>query len=103
MKLSGRFVTASLSVSSLFAVASVWIASSFPDGLDSVAERLGFAGKAGAPVLKTPMPDYSAPLLGESPLSGVVAAIAGVALAFAAGWTLARALRGHRHPARLRR
>lgn len=68
-------------------------ASSLPDGLEQVAERLGFAGRAvtGQPV---PLPDYSVvPLADVSPwLATVIAGGVGALVAFTVAWFLARAL-----------
>ncbi len=58
-------------------------ASSDPDGLEKVAEGLGFAGAASAHgALKSPMPNYVLPMLGESKLSTSVAGIIGVLICF---------------------
>jgi cobalt/nickel transport system permease protein len=72
-------------------------ASSLPDGLEHVAERLGFADRAGQ-ALAAPLPDYVLPAL-ESALGATLAAAAvGTALAFVLAWLLARALAPARPP-----
>jgi len=66
-----------------FSIASVsaWLASSFPDGLEKVAETLGFLGRAeGKEVFRAPMPDYSVALLGPGPFSGALAGILGTVI-----------------------
>lgn len=50
-------------------------ASSWPDGLEAVAEKLGFAGHAAAPLVNAPAPDYLVPGIGSA---GVATAVAGV-------------------------
>jgi cobalt/nickel transport system permease protein len=68
-------------------------ASSLPDGLEHVAERLGFAGRAlaGQPA---PLTDYTmAPLADAAPwLATVLAGFVGTLVAFAVAWFVARAL-----------
>ena len=96
MKRAGRFVLPALAASAILAASSVWIASSFPDGLEWVAEKLGFAHRAAGPALKAPLPDYSVPFWRESPLAGILAALAGVALTYALALALARLLARHR-------
>jgi len=52
-------------------------ASPWPDGLEHVAEKLGFAEKGAAP-LPSPLPDYTVPGLGDGALSTIAAGLAGV-------------------------
>ena len=68
-------------------------ASPLPDGLERVAERLGFAGRAAA-ASPAALPDYAAAALAEaSPwLSSVVAGAVGALAAFGITWFVARAL-----------
>jgi cobalt/nickel transport system permease protein len=68
-------------------------ASSLPDGLEHVAERLGFAVTAAAPHA-APLPDYAVvSLAGDSPLLSVaVAGGIGTLVAFVVAWLTARAL-----------
>lgn len=102
---SGRgFVVAGLAVAGAFAVASGWVASSFPDGLEKAAERLGFADRANpGPVPGAPMPDYKVPAAGEGPWSGALAGAAGVVLTFIVAWIAGRVLRPKGNAARLHR
>jgi cobalt/nickel transport protein len=98
----GRLVTVVLGASAVLAGASAWIASSFPDGLEKVAEHLGFGEKAAAtPALKAPLPDYSLPALGNTPWSGALAGIAGVLITFTAAWLVGKALSRRKRAARL--
>jgi hypothetical protein len=72
-----------LIVSLILAAILSQFASSYPDGLEKVAETLGFAGTASPQGdLKSPMPNYVLPILGESRLSTSVAGIIGVLICF---------------------
>ncbi|MBK8229411.1 MAG: energy-coupling factor ABC transporter permease [Candidatus Eisenbacteria bacterium] len=68
-------------------------ASPLPDGLERVAERLGFADRAATtPLHNSPFPDYLIPGANWSALSTVIAGLAGAAVAFAFAYLLARML-----------
>jgi cobalt/nickel transport system permease protein len=73
-------------------------ASTLPDGLEHVAERLGFAGRASA-ASPAPLPDYAfMPLADASPwLATVMAGALGTLVAFGVAWFVARALAAPRH------
>lgn len=66
-------------------------ASAFPDGLEHVAERLGFGDGGGTPV-PAPFPDYELPGLGSSALSTILAGVMGTVLVFAIAWAVSRGL-----------
>lgn len=53
------------------------LASAFPDGLERVAEDLGFLEQGQAAPFEI-LPDYTIPFLGESPLSTIMAGLLGV-------------------------
>ena len=77
-------------VSGLLAAAGVAVllaplASSFPDGLESAAARLGFAERART-VLAGPMPGYSLGSIPGAWWSTTVAALMGVAASFGLAW-----------------
>ena len=57
-------------------VLAAFFASAFPDGLDFVSEKLGFAHKAAEG--SAPMAGYSVPFLPQGPVSTAVAGILGV-------------------------
>ena len=59
------------------------LASSSPDGLERVAERLGFEAHAAPPVLGGPFPDYTLPGLGESQWGPVAVSLIGCGLVLA--------------------
>lgn len=65
------------------------LASAFPDGLEHVAEKLGFSGEAAEPVA-APMPDYEVTGVGSSTLSTILAGSIGTTLVFGVGWAVAR-------------
>lgn len=68
--------------------ASVW-----PDGLEKVAETLGFLDRAaGAPLVPAPIPDYAMPGVGSARLATAAAGAAGTVAAFLFAWVLARVL-----------
>ena len=73
------------------------MASSDPDGLERVAIDGGFAAQGQEATFEL-LPDYSVPLLGDGPLSLIVAGLVGVAIIFAAMWLLGRALSRRTHP-----
>lgn len=68
------------------------LASSFPDGLERVAEDLGFAVEEGAIYFRALLPDYTVPGLSHEALSSIGAGGVGVILAFGAALALGRML-----------
>ena len=65
----------------------------WPDGLERVAAKLGFAQPAVAPsLIHAPFPDYQLPGLGESGWSTAAVGAFGTLVAFAFAWVLARLL-----------
>lgn len=97
------FVIAGVAVSAVLAASAAWVASSFPDGLEKVADKLGFGNKAAQSVHTSPVPDYILPVLGSGPWSGAVAGTAGVIAVFAAAWGMGRLLQSRKRAPRLRR
>jgi len=65
------------------------LASVHPDGLERVAEDLGFDAAGLAPPFQV-LPDYTVPLLGETALSTVLAGLVGAAILAAAVTLVAR-------------
>ena len=56
-------------------------AASAPDGLEWVAEELGFSTRAAAePALAGPLPDYAVPAAGDGPISTALAGVVGTLL-----------------------
>lgn len=73
----------------VLAVFGVLIASGAPDGLESLAEKAGFAAQARA-LLPTPLADYEAAFLGSEWGRKAVAGLAGLAVIYAVCAGLAR-------------
>jgi cobalt/nickel transport system permease protein len=67
------------------------VASSLPDGLEKLAQQLGFAARAEG-TLAAPLADYTLPVLPYSWLSTALAAIIGTLTAFGLGWLVAASL-----------
>jgi cobalt/nickel transport system permease protein len=84
-----------LALSATVAVLLAPLASSAPDGLETVAARLGFlrpaeGGFAGL------LPGYELPGVGWAPLAVALAGLVGVAAVSATGWLVGRATKGVR-------
>ena len=88
---------AGLAIAAAVVIILAPLASSDPDGLERVAIDSGFA-EQGAEAAFEILPDYSVPLLGDGPLSLIVAGLIGVALIFAAMWLLGRVIARRAHP-----
>jgi len=67
-------------------------ASSWPDGLEKVAERLGFAEHAADPVLGAPIPDYAVPGISTAGMATALAGLIGTVVVFGLAFVLARVL-----------
>ena len=93
---SGRgWVLAGMAVA-LAVVLLAPLASANPDGLERVAEDLGFLGQGQAAPYEV-IPDYIVPFLGETPLSTIIAGLAGALLVAGLAWGLVRII--HRRAA----
>lgn len=88
---------AGLAVAAIVVVILAPMASSEPDGLERVAIDSGFAEQGQEAAFEI-LADYSIPLLGDGPLSLIVAGLVGVALIFGAMWLLGRVLSRRTHP-----
>ena len=67
------------------------LASASPDGLERVAEDLGFLGTAQSAPYQI-LPDYSVPFLGETSISTIVAGLLGAMVVLAIGFLAGRSL-----------
>ncbi|MBI4665092.1 MAG: PDGLE domain-containing protein [Nitrospinae bacterium] len=76
---------AAFAVSVMIAAIVSPFASTAPDGLERVAEDLGFSAKASDPSVNAPLADYSTPGVESESVSTGVAGISGVIIVFAAG------------------
>jgi len=65
-------------------------ACSWPDGLERVAQSLGFSQRAVAPTMTSPLAEYRLPGIGSPGLATAAAGLIGTALAFVAAYVLAR-------------
>jgi hypothetical protein len=75
----------------LIAILASFFASSNPDGLEKVAEHLGFIHKAAE--RGALLPDYTTPGLPEGGISTATAGIAGVLITMSIFWLAAYALK----------
>lgn len=64
----------------------------WPDGLEAVAEKLGFAHAAGEPVMPAPVPDYVFPGIQSAALATALAGVVGSVIVFGLALLLARVL-----------
>jgi cobalt/nickel transport system permease protein len=76
-----RGLAISLGVVAVIAAGLSFLASSLPDGLESVAERLGFLSEPGPAWKLSPMPGYVVPGLGNETLAGILAGVVGAVVA----------------------
>ena len=84
----------SLLVAIILAVVFSPFASSWPDGLEKVAEDLGFLGKGEVePAFTAAIPDYAWPGLKSEKLATSTAGISGTLVAFGLGYGLAALIR----------
>lgn len=67
-------------------------ASGLPDGLEKVAQKLGFEARAASGPWAAPLPDYAVPGLGSAVAGTALAGLAGTVLVFALSWLLSWAL-----------
>jgi len=76
-----------LSIAIILAVFASPFASSFPDGLEHVAERLGFMSRAVEGLIKSPIPDYSFPGI-KGNFATSLAGLAGVFITFGLAYSI---------------
>lgn len=73
----------------LLTAAGAFVRFSYPDGLERVAIRLGFSGRARS-VAAAPMPDYQVPLPGSPRARQVAAGLLGAAVCFLAAYGIGK-------------
>lgn len=88
----GLFVGYGLLVALGLAIFVAPFACSSPDGLEFVAEHLGFGAKATAPQLPAPAPDYAMPGVSWPVGATALAGLAGALVVFGLAWLLGRLL-----------
>lgn len=75
------FILGGLGIAIIIAILAPFLASSFPDGLESAAEKVLLINET-EPLFEAPLPDYLVPAWGESPWGGVVSIVLGTLVAF---------------------
>lgn len=78
------------------AVLSPFIASSNPDGLERSAEQISTTEESGN--YHAPLADYTVPLFGDGPYSGIAALIIGVIIVLGLGYLLALIIKRRKPP-----
>ena len=92
-----RDIIIGLSIAIFVALALSPFASSFPDGLEKVSEKLGFIEKSeGEPVVKSPIPDYAMPNVKNEKLATSAAGVLGTVGVFGVTYAVAKLLRRKR-------
>jgi hypothetical protein len=76
-----KIILIGLLISLGLAIIASLFASSLPDGLEWVAEKLGFLDKE-TEIVKTPMPDYEVPHVKYTGMSKALAGIVGTLIVF---------------------
>lgn len=89
---TGGLVGFGLIVSLGLAVFVAPFACSWPDGLEAVAEKLGFEHAAREPLLPAPVPDYAMPGFSSPAVATAVAGVVGALVVFGLALLLSRAL-----------
>jgi cobalt/nickel transport system permease protein len=87
-----RLAACGLAVTFALLLFGVPLASSRPDGLERVAEALGFADRVARPLVESPLADYRLPGLGSAAAAASAAGLIGTLIAFALAHLLAAAL-----------
>lgn len=85
-------ILAGLVIAMILAIFS-FLACSFPDGLEWVAEDKNFIDKA-ANIIRSPIPDYLFPGIKNENTAGSLAGITGIIIVFILGYGLAKLLNG---------
>jgi hypothetical protein len=86
----GWWVAGGLAIAAIVVVVAAFLASGDPDGLERVAEDIGFIG-AGQDSPFTIIADYVFPGV-DGPMATILAGLAGIAVVFALVWLTGRAL-----------
>lgn len=86
----GWWVAGGLAIAAIVVVVGAFLASGDPDGLERVAEDIGFIG-AGQDSPFTVIADYVFPGV-DGPMATILAGLLGVAVVFTLAWLAGRAL-----------
>jgi hypothetical protein len=90
----GWWVAGGLAIAAIVVIVAAFLASGDPDGLERVAEDIGFIG-AGQDSPFTVIADYVFPGV-DGPMATILAGLLGIAVVFALVWLAGRALARHR-------
>lgn len=96
-------IAAAIGVAAALLLVGVVVASASPDGLEHVAEMLGFSASAEASPVPAPMIDYQIPGIGSATLATWLAGVVGTVVVFGLAHLLARVLVPARDGARPQR
>ncbi len=77
-----KFIIGGFIFSIVLAVFLSPFASSFPDGLERVAENLGFVHKEVSAIVKSPIPDYTFPFVRDEKIATSLAGFFGTLIVF---------------------
>ena len=77
-----KFIIGGLGLIVLLGIMAPFLASSEPDGLEATLEQAGTLESEDTNTYESPMPDYSLPFLGNSPISLIVASVIGILVVF---------------------
>jgi hypothetical protein len=86
----GWWVAGGLAIAAIVVVVAAFLASGDPDGLERVAEDIGFIG-AGEDSPFTVIADYVFPGV-DGPMATILAGLLGIAVVFALAWLAGKAL-----------
>jgi len=95
-KKTKQFIIIGLAVAIIIAILAPFLASDNPDGLESAIEKILLPGAGEENIHESPMPDYTIPFLGETPISGSIAIIIGVIVTFALAYGLGYLLKSRK-------
>ncbi|MDD1764189.1 MAG: PDGLE domain-containing protein [Methanobacteriaceae archaeon] len=77
-----KFIIGGLGLIILLGIIAPFLASSEPDGLEATLEQAGTVESDDTNSYESPMPDYSLPILGDSPSSLILASVIGILVVF---------------------
>lgn len=92
---NGALITGGIVLALIVGILAAFFASASPDGLERVAEDVGFLETAQGSAFSI-FPDYVVPGISNEGLAGVLAIVVGTILLFIVGYAIARALRQRR-------
>ncbi len=91
-----NLIIAALIICLMIGVLAPFIASKNPDGLEKSAQQISTTQQSG--VYKAPFADYSIPILGNGPYSGILAMIIGISIVLGLGYLAAMIIKRRKPP-----